>query len=189
MIRTNLASRPFYDDRPFRIAVAVVAALLAAVTIYNAVALVRLTAAHGRLGAHAAEAEQEAARLRRQAGELRTRIDPREVEAVAAAAREANRLIDQRTFSWTGLLARLESTLPADVRIKAVQPRVDKGVFQVVIAAEARRIEELEWFMEQLEATGAFSAVKPIEETRTEDGVIDVVLEGVYRDAAGETAR
>ena len=36
------------------------------------------------------------------------------------------RIIEQRAFSWTDLFNRFEETLPADVRIVAVQPQIDK---------------------------------------------------------------
>ena len=181
MLHTNLASRHFYDDRALKAGAAVAAVLIGALTLYNGVSLVRLSLAQSRLGVHAAEAEREAERLRTQAAGARTRIDPKEMQTVASAAREANAIIDQRTFSWTGLFAQLEATLPPDVRIRAVQPRVDKGLFHVVISAQARRVEDLETFIESLERTGAFTSVSPLEETSGEDGVIDAVLEGTYR--------
>lgn len=180
MVRTNLATRPFHDDRIFRVAVAVVIVLLVGATGYNAVSWARLASRQSALGAHAAGAEREAARLRAEAAGVRTRIDPREVASVAAAAREANHLIDRRTFSWSGLFAQLEATLPADVRVKAVQPRVADGVFHLVIAAEAKRVDDLEAFIVALEKTGAFSAVSPLEESSGEGGVIEAVIDGRY---------
>ena len=181
MLNTNLATRPFYDGRALKAGAAVAAVLIGVLTVYNGVSLVRLSLAQSHLGVHAAETEREAGRLRTEAAGARTRIDPKEMQNVASAAREANGIIDQRTFSWTGLFAQLEATLPPDVRIRAVQPRVDKGVFRVVISAQARRVEDLETFIEGLERTGAFSSVSPLEETSGEDGVIDAVLEGTYR--------
>lgn len=189
MIRTNLATRPFQDDRAIRAAGLVAAVLLAAFTVYNIVSVTRLALAQSRLGAHAAETEREADRLRGEAARVRTRIDPKEVANVAGAAREANALIDQRTFSWTALFAELEATLPADVRVRAVQPRVEKGEFRVVIATEAKRIEDLETFIENLERTGTFQGVSPLEETSSDEGTIDAVLEGRYQPRPSGEAR
>jgi hypothetical protein len=189
MLRTNLAARPFQDDRVLRAAGLAVAVVLAVFTAYNAVSVVRLALSQYRLGAHAAATEREAARLRADAARVRTRIDPKEVASVAGSAREANALIDQRTFSWTGLFAELEQTLPADVRVRAVQPRIDKGEFRVVISAVAKRVEDLEAFIENLERTGAFTGVSPLEETSGDEGTIDAVLEGAYRPRAAGAAR
>jgi hypothetical protein len=102
---------------------------------------------------------------------------------------EANAIIDQRAFSWTRLFSQLEATLPPDLRIRAIQPRLDNGVFRVVISAQARRIEDIENFIEKLERTGAFSAVSPLEESGGDDNVINAVIEGVYRDVAAEVER
>ena len=43
---------------------------------------------------------------------------------MASAAREANLLIDRRTFSWTELFNQFEATLPADVRISTITPHI-----------------------------------------------------------------
>ena len=78
------------------------------------------------------------------------------------AAREANALIDRRTFSWTELLNQFQSTLPPDVRIAGVLPQVDDdGRRLVQISVFSRRIEDVEEFMDALEKTGAFSGVLP----------------------------
>ena len=119
----------------------------------------------------AAEAEQEAARLRGDAAQIRAQINPQELEVVANAAREANSIIDQRAFSWTELFAQFEATLPPDVRITAVQPRLDdNGMFIVAIGVEARRAEDLDAFIEALENGGAFRDVLAVREQTSEEG-------------------
>ena len=184
MLRTNLATRPFYNERVVQVIVGTVAAVVIAFTLFNVIELVRLSASQSRLGSHAADAEREAARLRGEASRIRTQIDPRELEAVSLAAREANGIIDRRAFSWTELFRRFEQTLPPDVRIKAVQPRLEKGVFIVAVVAQARRVEDLDTFIEALEGAGAFSNVRPVEESTNADGLIEAAIEGIYAAAA-----
>ena len=46
----------------------------------------------------------------------------------ANGAREANRLIDQRTFSWTEFFNHIEETLPPDVMLTSVRPIFNDGV-------------------------------------------------------------
>jgi Tfp pilus assembly protein PilN len=100
---------------------------------------------------------------------------------VAAAAREANAIIDRRAFSWTTLFAQFESALPTDVRITAVQPRRETdGTFAVSVAVQSRRIEAVDAFIEALEALGTFKNVLPTEEQTTEEGLIEAVLDGQY---------
>ena len=157
------------------IAVAVVVVL----TLINGVQYVRLSGTERRLGSHAAEAEREATRLRTEAARIRTRLDPKELASVAEAAREANGIIDQRAFSWTQLFAQLEATLPADVRVKAVQPRLEKGSFAVAVVAQAKRAEDLSAFMDSLEATTLFKEVQLVEQS-LKDGVLEAIIDSVY---------
>jgi Tfp pilus assembly protein PilN len=141
---------------------------------------VTLLTSQQTLGATADQSEREAARLRSEASRIRAQINPTELQTVASAAREANNLIDQRSFSWTELFSQFEATLPDDVRITAVQPRLEKGVFIVGVAVEARRAEDLDAFMEALEMTGAFQNVLATETQSNAQGLLEAIVEGVY---------
>jgi hypothetical protein len=181
MLRTNLSTRPFYNERAVQIALGALALIVLAVTMFNAVQLIRLTDSQRSLGAHAVDAEQDAARLRTQAAAIRAQINPKELETVASAAREANGIIDQRAFSWTELLGQFEQTLPENVRIMAVQPRLaSDGSFVVAMTVQARRAEDLDAFIEALEKTGAFRNVTPLQEQTSDQGLLEAVVEGTY---------
>jgi Tfp pilus assembly protein PilN len=180
-LRTNLASRPFYNVRAVRALIGALGLIVVALSLFNVVQLVRLTASQRTLGARASEAETRAQRLRTEAARIRTQINQRELETVSAAAREANSIIDRRAFSWTGLFIQLEATLPDDVRITSVQPRLDKDTFKVGIIAEARRAEDVAGFIEALEQTGSFKNVVPLQQQTDEQGMIEVAIEGDYQ--------
>lgn len=192
MLRTNLSTRPFYNVRAVHAALGAAGAIVLGITLFNVAQIVRLGVSQQSLGARAAEAEQEAARLRAEAARIRAQINPEELEVVANAAREANQIIDQRAFSWTELFGRFEATLPPDVRITAVQPRLEReGDFILAIGIEARRAEDLDAFVEALETDGAFHNVLAVQELTGEAGLIEAVVEGTYvpapRDAAVES--
>jgi type IV pilus assembly protein PilN len=186
MLRTNLATRPFYNERAVRLALAAAVVLVAAVTAFNVIELLRLTESQRTLGAHAVESEREAARLRTEAVTIRAQINPKELEVVANAAREANSIIDQRAFSWSDLFDQLEHTLPDDVRITAIDPSLSpQGQFIVNIAVQARRSEDLDAFIEALEKTGSFrNVITPAEETN-EQGLLVAVIRGTYVRSGG----
>jgi Tfp pilus assembly protein PilN len=181
-LRTNLATRPFYNVRAVHTMIAALALVVLVFTLFNAVQLVRLMASQRTLGARAAAQESEAERLKADAARIRTQINQKELEAVSAAAREANGIIDRRAFSWTALLTQLEGTLPDDMRITTVQPRLDQGVFKIGLIAEARRAEDVATFIEALEKTGSFKDVVPLQQQGVESGLIRVALEGTYAD-------
>jgi len=189
MLRTNLSTRPFYNVRAVRVTLGAVAVIVLAVSLFNAVRLVRLTLAQRTLGAHAVESEREAARLRQQAAAIRAQINPKDLGVVSTAAREATGIIDQRAFSWTELFSHFEATLPPDVRVTAVQPRLDRdGTFKVEITAQARRVEDLDAFIEALEGTGSFRNVLSLSEETDEQNLIDATIEGVYEPKAPKPA-
>jgi hypothetical protein len=189
MLRTNLATRPFYDVRAVQLALGALAALVVVVSVFNTAQIIRLTAAYRTVGARAIEADEEAARLRAEAARIRSRIDAKELERMAAATREANAVIDQRVFSWTALLAQLETTLPVDVRLSAIAPRLDNGRFIVGLRVQARQVEDVETFIEALESTGAFRDVLEMEEQPLDNGLIAAIIEGTYVPPSREPSR
>ena len=189
MLRTNLSTRPFYNLRTVQVALGAALVIVLAMTLFNVVQTMRLTMSQRALGSSAAEAEAEAARLRNEAAKIRAQINPQELQVVANAAREANQIIDQRAFSWTDLFAEFEATLPPDVRITAVRPRVERaGNFIVAVGVEARRAEDLDAFVEALETRGAFHDVLAIQEQTDDGGLIEAIVEGRYVPPAREVS-
>jgi len=186
MLRTNLSTRPFYNLRAVQVALGALAVLVVLMTIGNLFQLVRLTASERALGARAARAESEADRLRVEAGRIRERIDTRELTQVAEAAQEANAIIDLRAFSWTDLFAQLEAALPENVRLTGFQSRVDRdGRFVVSLSVLARRVQDLETFLDALEKSDRFNAVLAPQDRVDSDGLIEAVVEGEYTQPAG----
>ena len=186
MLRANLATRPFYNVRAVHVALAIAAAVVLVFSLFNGIEIVRLGLSQRTLGASAAEAEREATRLRNEAARIRAQINPQELAVVANAAREANRIIDQRAFSWTELFAQFEATLPPDVRITAVQPRIEESRFIIAIGVQARQAEDLDAFVEALETGGAFHNVLAIKEQTADEGLIEAIVEGTYLPPARE---
>jgi len=181
MLRTNLSTRPFYNVRAVRALLGLFGLVVAAFTLFNAVQLLTLSARQRTLSADAVRAETEAARLRAEAAGYRARIDPRELASVTADAREANAIIDRRAFSWTALFSQFERALPPDVRITAVQPRREQnGAFAVNIGVQARRVEDVEAFIQALEAQTPFKDVLASEEQTGEGGLIEAIIDGKY---------
>jgi hypothetical protein len=181
----NLSTRPFYNERLVRVVLGVGTLLVLGLAAFNVVQAMRLTSRDAEVRSQADAAEAEAARLRNQASVIRQTINREQLAAVQAAAREANQLIDRRSFSWTDLFNRFESTLPADVRIASVTPQVDQeGRMLVAATVVSRRVEDLDGFIEALEKTGAFQEVLSRQEEAQEDGSLRSVIQGYYRAVA-----
>jgi Tfp pilus assembly protein PilN len=183
--RINLSTRPFYNDRAVHAVLALVAAIVLGVTAFNLWEVYVLSGRQAQLQDRISQAESKSRALREKATAIRQSINPRELEATVAAAREANALIERRVFSWTEVLNQFETTLPAAVRIMSVRPRVERdGTMNVEVVVLARTVEAVDAFVENLEKRGAFSGVLSREEFLNEDGLIQASLQGRYRPAA-----
>lgn len=181
MLRTNLSTRPFYNERAVRTGLGAVALVAIGLTLFNAIQILRLESAGREARQLVAQNAAQAQEMRDKAQAIRQSIDRAQLALVQAAAREANTLIDRRTFSWTALLNYFQATLPADVRIAAVRPEVgDDGRIQLNITALAREIDDLNEFMDALGTTGAFSEVLSRSHTVLEDGSWRSDLQAYY---------
>lgn len=187
--RINLSTRPFYNERVVHLSLALAVALVVVVSAFNLWQVYGLSGRQAELQGRIDRAEATSRDFRDRAASIRRSINPRELEATVAAAREANLLIERRVFSWTDVLNQFETTLPASVRISSVRPRIERdGTMVVAVVILARTVEAVDAFIENLEKRGAFSSVLSREEFVNEDGLIQASLQGLYRPAA-EPAR
>jgi Tfp pilus assembly protein PilN len=180
VFRTNLATRPFYNERAAHVVIGIAAALVLGITALNVVRIVSLSRQNTELSARINADRAEAERLTSEASRIRKTIDKDELASVVGAAQEANALIDQRTFSWTEFFNQIESTLPPGVMLTSVRPSFKESVTNVAMSVLSREAVDLEEFMDKLEATGAFTDVVPASQDRTDDGLVRAVIEGIY---------
>ena len=181
MIRTNLSTKPFYNERSVQILLLVVAVIVVAATSFNVSRVLRYSRSDTELATQSARDEARAADLRKQAAQLRASVDLKQVDFASADAKQANDLIDRRTFSWTDLFNRFEATLPDEVRIVSVKPRPDRNKSIVLlVAVVARGVEDVNQFIANLEGTGAFVKLRPNEERINDHGEFESVFETTY---------
>ncbi len=184
MLRANLSTRPFYNERALHGLLGVIAVIVVALTMFNLAQIALLTGRQSSLGSEATAAETRAADLRAQAARTRQAIDAQQLDTMSGAAREANTIIGQRLFSWTDLLNRLETTLPDNVRITALRPSLARdGTITVTMTVTAQGVDDIERFMANLEETTAFSDVYPLDDEPAGDGGVRASLEGKYAPA------
>lgn len=189
MLRTNLSTRPFYNERAVHLVLALVGLLVLALTIVNVFEIVNLSRQNTELSAQVASQRSEAERLTGEAVRIRRGINQDELKLVVNAAREANTLIDRRTFSWTSFFNYIEATLPPEVMLTAVRPVVDPRGTRVTMTVLSRRSQDVEEFLDKLEATGAFRHAGPRQQDFTEDGLTRVLVETEYIPGLPEPTR
>ena len=180
MLRTNLSTKPFYNERAVHWGLALALVAILALTAFNVTRVLALSQQQSTLAATAERDEAQAQALRSDAAALRASIDQKALQRVVKAATEANDIIDQRTFSWTELLNYIERTLPAGVMLTSVAPQLDKGRVNVRLVVLGRSVETVNEFIDKMEGTHAFSDMSPIAERITEAGLFEVNIVGQY---------
>jgi Tfp pilus assembly protein PilN len=186
MLRTNLSTRPFYNERAVHVAAAVVALVVLAVTAWQAVRIVRLSRYKTELNTAIRRDKQQVDYLTKEAEQVRRGLNQKELTFVAAAAKEANQLIEQRTFSWTALFNQLESTLPEEVMLTGVRPDFTKeGTIQVALDLQGKTSDANDEFWDRLEKTGSFRNIQWSAVDVTEDGFHRIQMTADYYPVAG----
>ncbi|NQW05183.1 MAG: hypothetical protein HQ485_14340 [Acidobacteria bacterium] len=180
MLRGNLATRPFYNERLVMFLLAVVAAVVLALTFFNATRLMQLSGRRSELRTQMSHDESGAAQVLANAAAVQNSVDRTALASLAWSAREANTLIDQRTFSWTTFFGYIEATIPQGVRLTAVSPEIDKGNIVVTMLLIGRQADDVADFMTALEETGAFYDALPTVADQTDEGLERVTVRVGY---------
>jgi hypothetical protein len=180
VLRTNLSTKPFYNERAVHWGLGLALVAILALTAFNVTRVLALSQEQSVLAGKAERDEAQAQSLRSDAAQLRASIDQKALERVVKAATEANDIIDQRTFSWTELLNHIERTLPAGVMLTSVTPQLDKGRVKVNLNVVGRSVENVDEFIDKLEGTQAFTGMSPLAERVNEQGLFEVTITGQY---------
>lgn len=180
MLRTNLSTRPFYNERAVHVAVAAVALVVLLITAWQISRIVGLSREKTDLQTAIQRDRTEMDQRARDAAQIRRGLDQRELAVVSNAAKEANDLIDQRTFSWTQLFNQLESTLPDDVMLTSIHPEFKDNVTTIKVDLQGKRSEDIDTFWDRLEKTGSFRDIDWSNVTVTEEGLRKVQMKAIY---------
>jgi len=181
MLKINLATRPFYNERAVHMFLvllgtgALVLMGLAGGTIFE------LSKNHADITRAAEASEALVGTVTQETRSLEENVSEVELEALRLSAAEANRLIDQRVFSWTELFNVIERTLPNRVMLTGLRPTGNADNVSLVIGVIGERVADIEEFIEQLEASGSVRNVLARQEQRTEDGMYSAQLTGEFQ--------
>lgn len=153
----NLARRPLRNERLPTLLLALACVILALLSVRHAVVASQLRHGgvrdvEGQVGALDGEID----RLRAEAAELQRTQPPRGRIEEWATIKD---LVDRRAFSWTGLLADLETALPPTVRLVSIAPTSSQGPMIVALDAVGRSAGDAFVLMKALQASPAFEGV------------------------------
>jgi hypothetical protein len=180
VLKANLSTRPFYNERVVHAVAAAIAVIVVAVALWQAVHVVRLSRYNTELKSAIEKHHSETQVRERDAEQIRRGLDQDQLAIVAAQAKEANRLIEQRTFSWTALFNLLEATLPDDVMLVAVRPEFKDNTTQINLDLQGKTDEDIQAFWDRLAKTGAFHDVIWSAVNESENGLDKMQMRAVY---------
>jgi len=189
MLKGNLATRPFYNERFVNGILLLAAVVGLAMAVYSAGRILDLGGERSTRVTRQQTAKVEAAAIRGRAEREKNSVDRNAYLMLAASTFEANTLIDERTFSWTVFFGQLEKTLPFDVRLIQVAPRWERGVFGINMTVNVKRREDLSTFLDALQGTQSFYDVFASELQGMEDGTYNAQVAGGYVAPAGKVAK
>jgi hypothetical protein len=180
MLKGNLSTRPFYNERLVNVLLVAAAVAGLALAGFNATRLMALGRERAARVAVQDKANADAAALREAADREQRSVDRGALLILAGATAEANALIDERTFSWTEFFGVIERTLPLDVRLIAVAPRAERDSLRISMIVNARRPDDLATFMDALFDTGSFYDLLATQQVRNDDGTLTATLSSLY---------
>lgn len=187
---TNLAARPFRNERlPWLLAGLLLAASVV-ITVVHARFIARLwSGSEANTVRLVREDERRIAALEQNVA----KEPPLRLEAVELSRLRAYKeLVDRRVFPWRLLLSDLEEVLSENVRLTSISPVPTKSLSGVAITllGEARTKDAAFSFAETLDASTAFSqtVLKSLSE---EDGKVAFVIEALFdlENATADTSK
>ncbi len=122
----NFARRPFQDDRPVHVAAAALLILGAALLFANARLFTEYRREVADTHADIAALEERKLSADQKADAAKSTLSSYKLSSLAEESRGLAKIVAERRFSWTTLLARLERTLPSEVGLAHLQPRFEK---------------------------------------------------------------
>ena len=172
MLRTNLSTRPFYNENVVTAVLALLAVVGLALTAFNVWEVRALTNQRSDFIAQRTRDERMTQQFLATAQKQTSTIDKANVESLVNATREANLLIEARTFSWTVLFGLFEKAMPMDVRIVAVSPSIEKNQIKLTMIVVGKKDTDIAAFVDKLYAlqgTGSFYDIVPREEIAADE--------------------
>tara|TARA_B100000686_G_C16690955_1_gene917567 strand:+ start:834 stop:1424 length:591 start_codon:yes stop_codon:yes gene_type:complete len=181
MLKLNLATRPFYNERVIDSVLLLLGIVALVLMVAGGRTVFQLSNTYTDVVRMADLSETQIGTVTQEMVALNQSVSEDELEALRLSAAEANRLIDQRVFSWTELFNIIEQTLPNRVMLTGLRPIRNSGSMTLTIGVIGERITDIEQFIEDLEATGSVANVLARQEQRTEDGMYSAQLIGEFR--------
>jgi Tfp pilus assembly protein PilN len=170
--RLDFSRRPFRDERPVLLVAGVAFAAAAVLLVANVQQYREFHRQIGGTGRQIEFLEERRQKASRDAEQSRVALNSYKVSALAEESRGLLRIVAERRFSWTALLARLERTLPPEVRVSRLAPKFeDSGAVMLSVGLIGKDAESVVRTIAAFAHDPAFEAVALHSEATPEKGV------------------
>ena len=142
--------------------------------------LFRMSDARAKRVATLETSRSDAQRIRLEAEREKQSVNTSTYLLLAGSTFEANTLIDSRIFSWTTFFGQIEKTIPYDVRLIAVAPRIEHDVIRIIMTVNSKQPDDLRKFIDGLTATGSFYDVLATDQDFIEDSTLNATVAASY---------
>jgi Tfp pilus assembly protein PilN len=160
-IDLNLASRPYRNDGPLGVALALLAIAAIGLSVYNGYSYLTADTRKAQLEAQLAGHQARMAQMSQEAHEIKTQLEAIDQEVLAAQAHFVAGVLAQSNFSWTRLLNVLESVVPWNVQLSVIRPRFETGQVFLDLRGTALEVDAFHRFQEVLGTDEHFDQVIP----------------------------
>ena len=180
MLRMNLATRPFYNERAVHLFVGLIAALGIAFFVAGGLEMARLARDRTETMFRVEQADLVRAELISRTEQAIGKSTPDALDALNVDVQEVSELIDRRVFSWTAFFNLLEESLPEDVRVTELRPEIADGAVSVSIGVLGRDLATISDFVQSLERSGDFRDVLTRQAELSDQGIYRATIQGRY---------
>jgi type IV pilus assembly protein PilN len=182
MLDFNFASKPFEDIRRYFILIIFLIAVLVIFTGFNIYTFINYRKNASEMLPETKFLEEKKSKLELNIKQNKAELDKSDFLALKKEAGELNKLIEQRTFSWTKLLNNLEKTIPPELQVISIKPKTDENDIRITISVKAVDYNGILKFIKNMESSKYFSDVYPVfEDTQSKGSAREIIADFVFK--------
>jgi len=180
-IHLNLAARPYRDYRPVYAVIVVTSLVLAYLMLTNFDTWYRYRYETRKTRADIERIDALTAQERSRGQIANHQLSQLDLARLDSQSKFVNAKLAERTFSWSDLLDRLESTLDKDVRLTSIAPNFGgDNLIHLTLQCEAKSTTGLVDTIDNLQHNPHFQSPFPTTEVRNEGGTYNFGIKVDY---------
>ncbi len=131
MLRTNLSTRPFYNERGVHGLLGIIAVIVVLLTIFNVTQIVLRSRRQSELSARAGAADTRARDLRERAARMREALDTKQLGQISEEARDKEfKPLDNASVKISVTTVNAASAAPDTIRLNAEPALSEAGLYE-----------------------------------------------------------